>query len=187
MPRQSTCQFGLDRRDESGLEFGRADLLHDLGEEAEHDEAARLVFADAASHEVEQVLVVETAGRARVAGADDVAGLDLEVRDGVGAGAVGEHEVAVLLVAVGADGGVADEHVADPDRARAGAVQRALVGDAAPGVRRVVVHVDLLLEVLAGVGEVEAERLDVGALLGEVSRRVHPHDLAAERDDDVLQ
>ena len=54
-------------------------------------------------------------------------------------------------------------------------------------MRRLVVHEDLLLEVLAGVGEVEAERLDVGALLGEVRRRVHAHDLAAERDDDVLE
>ena len=137
--------------------------------------------------QVEQLLVVEAAGRARVPGARDVAGLDLEVRDGVGTGAVGEHEVAVLLVAVGAGRGVADEHVADPDGARAGALQRALVGDAAAGVRGVVVHVDLLLEVLAGVGEVEAERLDVGALLGEVRRGVDPHDLAAERDDDVLE
>ncbi len=120
--------------------------------------------------QVEQVLVVETAGGARVAGAGDVAGLDLEVRHGVGAGAVAEHEVAVLLVAVGAGRVVADQHVADPDGARALALQGALVGDAAAGVRRVVVHEHPLLEVLAGVGEVEAEELDVGALLGEVRR-----------------
>ena len=54
--------------------------------------------------QVEQLLVVEPAGGAGVPGADDLAGLDLEVRHRVGARAVGEHQVAVELVGVGALG-----------------------------------------------------------------------------------
>src|SRR5262245_19090837 len=70
VPRSSTAQtrtdatsaplqLGLERGGEPLLELGRADLLDDLGEEAAHHEPARLVFADAASHQVEQLLVVE--------------------------------------------------------------------------------------------------------------------------------
>lgn len=139
------------------------------------------------SLQVEELLVVEASGRARVTGTGDVAGLDLEVRHGVGTGAVGEDQVAVLLVAVGADGTVADEDVADPHGPRTLALQCALVGHAPAGVRCVVVHVDLLLEVLTRVGEVHAERVEVRALTGEVQGRVHPDDLAAERHHDVLE
>jgi Fe-S cluster assembly protein SufD len=58
-------------------------------EEAEDHEAPGLVLGDAAGLQVEQLLVVEPAGGAGVAGAPDVAGLDLEVRDRIGARAVG--------------------------------------------------------------------------------------------------
>ena len=85
----------------------------------------------AAGLQVEQLLVVEPAGGAGVAGADDLAGLDLQVRHRVGAGAVGEHQVAVQLVGVGALGAGPDQDVADPHRVRAVALQRALVGDVA--------------------------------------------------------
>jgi hypothetical protein len=117
--RRRQSQLGLDRGDELVLEVVDADLLHDLGEEAEHDETSRLVLRDAARLQVEQLLVVEASGRARVSGAEDVAGLDLEVRDRVGARTLGEHEVAVGLVRVGARGIRSDEHVADPHAARA--------------------------------------------------------------------
>ena len=73
-----------------------------------------LVLGDAARLQVEQLLVVEPACGGGVPGALDLAGLDLEVRHRVGAGAVGEHEVAVELVGVGALGLGADQHVADP-------------------------------------------------------------------------
>ena len=116
---------------EAVLQLGHADLVDDAGEEAAHDEAAGLVLGDAAGHEVEQLLVVEPAGGRGVAGADDLAGLDLEVRHRVGAGAVGEDEVAVELVGVGALGRGADEDVADPDGMRGVALQRALVVDVA--------------------------------------------------------
>ena len=171
----------------SCLEGGDADLLHDLGEEAEHDEAAGLVFGDAASLQVEQLLVVEAAGGARVAGTADVAGLDLEVRDRLGARALGQDEVAVGLVRVGAHGIRSDEHVADPDAACAGALQRALVEHVALGVGALVVQVDLALEVLAGVGVAEAEQLGARSGAGELDAGVHPHDAAAEADDDVAE
>ena len=109
----------LDRR--------HADLADQVVEEAVHDEAAGFLVVDAARAEVEQLLVVEAGGGRRVAGAGDLAGLDLEVGHRVGVAAVGEHEVAVLLVGLDALGDLADQHVADPDRVRALALQRALV------------------------------------------------------------
>ena len=156
-------------------------------EEAEHDEATGLVLGDAARLQVEELLVVEAAGGARVTGAADVAGLDLEVRDRLGARAVGQDEVAVRLVRVGADGIRSDEHVADPDAARAGALQRALVEHVARGLGALVVQVDLALEVLARVGVAEAEQLGARAGAGELDARVHAHDAAAEADDDVAE
>ena len=122
---------------------------------------------------------------AGVAGTGDLAGLDLEVRHRVGLAAVGENQVAVLLVGLDALGDLADQHVADPDRVRALALQRALVVDVALGVRRVVVDEEPVLEVLAGVGEVEPEHLGRAARAGVLDRGVEPHDVAAEGDGDV--
>jgi len=48
------------------------------------DQPARLDLLDTARAQVEQLLVVEAAGGRRVAGALDLAGLDLQVRDRVG-------------------------------------------------------------------------------------------------------
>ena len=163
-----------------------ADLADDVVEEAVHDEATGLVLGDAARLQVEQLLVVEAAGRRRVAGALDLAGLDLEVRHRVGAAAVGEDEVAVLLVGLDALGDLADQHVADPHGVRALALQRALVDDVAARVRRVVVDEEPVLEVLAGVGEVEPEQLGRAARAGVVDGGVDPDDVAAEGDRHVL-
>ena len=104
-----------------------------LGEEPAHDEAAGLVLGDAARHQVEQLLVVEPACRGGVPGTLDLAGLDLEVGHRVGARALGEHQVAVELVGVGALGARADEHVADPHGVGGVALQRALVLDVGRG------------------------------------------------------
>src|SRR5690606_3586848 len=73
-------QLVLERLQQVRLERRLADLLHDLAEEAEHDEPSRLVFVDAARLQVEQLLVVEAPGGRRVTGTLDVTGLDLEVR-----------------------------------------------------------------------------------------------------------
>ena len=146
---------------------------------------ARLLVGDAAAAQVEQLLVVEP-GRGRgVTGSLDLAGLDLEVRHRVGLAAVGEHEVAVLLVGLDGLGDLADQHVADPHRARLLALQRALVDHVALGARRVVVDEEAVLEVLAGVGEVQTEQLGLAAGTGVVHVGAGPHDRAAEGDRDV--
>ena len=93
------------------------------------------VLRDAPGHQVEQLLVVEAAGRAGVAGADDLAGLDLQVGHRVGPRAVGQHQVPVDLVRVGAGRLGPDQHVADPDGVRVLALQRAAVADVAAAVR----------------------------------------------------
>src|SRR5207342_2744316 len=93
------------------------------------------VGGDAASLEVEQLLVVEAAGRARMAGVDDLAGLDLEVGHRVGARTLGEEQVAVELVGVGAAGVLGDEDVAGPHGPGALTLERALVGHPAAALR----------------------------------------------------
>ena len=106
--------------------------------------------------QVEQLLVVEPPCRGGVPGTLDLTGLDLEVGHRVGARALGEHQVAVELVGVGALGLGPDEHVADPHGVRGVALQRALVLDVGAAVRRAVVDEQAVLEVLPGVGEVDA-------------------------------
>ena len=78
-----------------------------------------------------------------------------------------------------------DEHVTDPDRVGALALQCALVRHAATAVRDVVVDEEPVLEVLAGVGEVEAEQLGLGARAVVVDRRADAHEVATEGDHDV--
>ena len=152
------------------LDLGDADPADDAGEEPAHDEAAGLVLGDAARHQVEQLLVVEPAGGGGVPGTLDLTGLDLEVGHRVGARALGEHQVAVELVGVGALGAGADQHVADPHGVRAVALQRALVLDVGAAVRRRVVDEQPVLEVLPGIGEVDAQALERAAGAG-VGRR----------------
>ena len=148
---------------------GTAIFCDQLAEEAAHDEAAGLVFGDAAGPQIEQLLVVESSGGAGVSGADDLAGLDLQVRHRVGAGAVGEHQVAVGLEGVGPGCGSTDQHVAHPHGVRVGparvriALQRTLVRDVRAAVRLGMVDQQPRLEVLAVVGEVQAEQLGVAA------------------------
>ncbi len=152
-----------------------------------HHQAAGFVLGDAARAEVEQLLVVEPAGGGGVPGALDLAGLDLEVGHGVGLAAVGEHEVAVLLVGLDALRDLADQDVADPDRVGTLALQRTLVAHVALGLRRGVVHEEAVLDVLAGVGEVEAEHLDLTTRSGVLGGRVVAYDAAPEGHVDVLE
>ena len=122
-----------------------------------------------------------------MAGAGDVAGLDLEVRDGVGAGPVGQQEVAILLVAVRARRGLADEDIADPDGVRPATLKRSFVGDPRAGPRGVVVDEDLLLDVLPRGCEVGAVQFDVAPLAVQVHGGVDAHHVAVERDHDVAE
>src|SRR4051812_9814087 len=141
-------EFGLDGRLQPRPQLGDGDLAEDLAEEPAHDEPARDVLGDAAALQVEQLLVVEAAGGARMPGPGDLAGLDLQVGHGVGPRARGEDEVAVQLEGVGGLGRVADQHVADPHGAGAVTLQRVLVVHARPAVRLAVVDEQPLLQVL---------------------------------------
>src|SRR5699024_7552504 len=96
------CELVLDGGREALTDLGDIDLLDDLGEEAAHHQTTGLDLGDAAGAEVEQLLVVEATRRSGVARALDLTGLDLEVRHRVGARTLGEHQVAVELVGVGA-------------------------------------------------------------------------------------
>ena len=136
-----------------------------------HDEPPRLLLGDATGHQVEQLLVVEPTRRTGVSGTEHLAGLDLEVRHRVRPRTLGQQQVAVLLVRVGAGRGGADQHVADPHRAGAVALQRALVGDPAAAARLVVVDEQPVLEMLAGVGEVQPEHLRGATGPTEADRR----------------
>ena len=110
-----------------------------------------------------------------MAGADDLAGLDLEVGHRVGARAVGEHQVAVELVGVGALGlgrGSARRRSrrCAPPRPAARPCRSTLRA----AVRHGVVDEQPVLEVLAGVGEVEAEHLDVATGARRTAPRARP-------------
>ncbi len=120
-------------------------------------------------------------------GADDLAGEDLQVGHRVGAGAVGEHQVAVELVGVGVDRVGADQDVADPHRVRRLAAQRTLVGHPAAARARLVGDQQAVLLVLAGVGEEHAVELGVAAGPAVVDGRVEPDELTAERDGERTQ
>ena len=172
---------------------GHGDLGDHLAEEAAHHQPAGLVFGDAAGLQVEQLLVVETAGGAGVSGADDLAGLDLQVRHRVGAGAVGEHQVAVHLEGVGASA-AARISTSPIQTVCASGFDESGSPCSAPlyvhvrlAVRLGVVDEQPLFEVLAGVGEVQAEQLGVAAGRVEPRPRRQPHQVAAERDRDVAQ
>src|SRR3954467_5257767 len=73
-------EAGLDGAHQAVLQLGDAEVLDDVGEEPADDEAAGGLGVDPPRAQVEQLLVVEPAGGAGVAGADDLAGLDLQVR-----------------------------------------------------------------------------------------------------------
>src|SRR2546423_14346291 len=77
-------------------EGGYCEPVEHVIEEAEHDEPLRVGRRHTASLEVVELLVVDRTHRRRMRAAD-VVGLDLEVRDRLRAGALGEHEIAVGL------------------------------------------------------------------------------------------
>src|SRR5690554_2066863 len=108
-------QFLLEGLFQACLEFRDAYLLHNFAQEAANNQAPRLFFWNTARLQVEQLLVVETSAGAGVTSTLDVTGLDLKVRDRVGAGTIGEQEVTVLLVAVCSGALLADQHIPDPD------------------------------------------------------------------------
>ena len=81
----------------------------DLGEESVDDELAGDSLWDATAHQVEQLFVIEPADRSGVAGTDNAAGFDLQVRHGICTRTLGKDEVAVSLIRVSALSVVANE------------------------------------------------------------------------------
>lgn len=87
---------------------------NDLGEEAADDESACLGSRNTAGHEVEDLKIIEAAYGCGVACPHDLAGLDLQVRDRIGACAFSKDEIVVGLVGIGVVCILADQNVADP-------------------------------------------------------------------------
>src|SRR5687768_15370528 len=104
-----------------------------LTEEAEHDEALRLLARNAARHQVEELLLVDLTDR-RAVRALHVVRFDLEVRQRVGARIARQEQVPVGLVRVGVLRARMHADDAAEDRARR-AVEGALVEQVALGVR----------------------------------------------------
>src|SRR6478672_5324099 len=88
-------EFGLDGRVQPLPQLGDGDLAEDLAEEPADDQPPRDRLRDAAALQIEELLVVESAGGAGVPRPGDLAGLDLQVRHRIGTCTRGEDEVAV--------------------------------------------------------------------------------------------
>ena len=102
-------------------------------------------------------------------------------------GAVGEDKVVVPFERFDALGHLADQDIADPDGVRVLALQGAAVFDVAAGAGRGVVDEQPVLEVLAGVREVDAVEIDAAAGAEVVGRRAGSDDVAAQRHRNVLE
>ena len=122
-----------------------------------------------------------------MAGADDVAVFDFQIRLGIGDRAWREHEVAVELIGVGARCGGFDERVADPCGVRALAAERALVDHARTAFGVVVHDHCAVFDVLARIDEIDAEHIEVAMLTTEILIHANAYDLAAEGDDRMAQ
>ena len=118
-------RLGLHGREQLLLDRGDADAPDQVVEEAVHDEPVSLPPGSRAS-------AGNSCSSSNRAVADawptplDLAGLDLQVGHGVRRAAVGEDQVAVLLVGLDALGDLADQHVADPDGVGALTLERTL-------------------------------------------------------------
>ena len=92
-----------------------------------------------------------------------------------------------LLERVDALGHLADQHVADPDGVGVLALQRTPVLDVAARLGGCVVDEQPVLEVLAGIGEVDAVQVDVAAGPPVVGRGAGADDVAAQGHGNVLE
>ena len=136
----ATCQSSVNHGHQMFGDGRDADLFNKFTKEAAHHKLAGIGFGNAAGFEVEQLLVVEASHRRGMAGTDDVAVLDFEVRLGIGDGTRGQNQVTVELVRVGAGCGRLDECIAHPGGVCALAVKRALIDHAGLAVGVVVYH-----------------------------------------------
>src|SRR5690606_37232025 len=104
-----------------------------------------------------------------------------------GTSAVGQNQVAVRFIGIGAHCFLLDQHVANPNGVCILALQCTLVQHVGLAVGHSVVNEQAVLKVLAGVSEVHAVQLDLRTCAGEASRWVHAHQVATEGDCDVLE
>ncbi len=161
---------------------GSSQALHDLLEVALHQHPHGLGPGDAASHHVEDLVLVELADRPAV-GRGHAVGLDDQRRDRVALGPLGEQhlvrlQVGVALLGVGDD--VDQPLVRGARVAREGALPDGVAG----GVALLVLVGGEQVEVLVALGEVEPGVAHVRALLGghdvqhllhETAAQVHGH------------
>ena len=91
----------LERAGHRLADRARLEALDELGHEALHDQALGLVVEEAARAQVEDLLGIDLGDCRRVRAAD-VVGQDLQARDGIGVGLLGDQQVAALLEGVDA-------------------------------------------------------------------------------------
>lgn len=87
----ATCQSSVNHGHQMFGDGRDADLFNKFTKEAAHHKLAGIGFGNAAGFEVEQLLVIEASHRRGMAGTDDVAVLDFEVRLGIGDGTRGQN------------------------------------------------------------------------------------------------
>src|SRR5205814_9201669 len=99
-PRARVLELVDHRSPQTTREGADGKSFEHVVEEPEDDQSLGLLGSYAARLEVVELLVVDRSDGRRVR-ATDVVRLDLEVRDRLGAGALGEHEISVGLRCVG--------------------------------------------------------------------------------------
>lgn len=92
--------------------------MNDLGEETANHKSPRIRLIDAARHQVEEVLIVESPGGRSMTCSDDLTGLNLEIGNRVSARTIGEEKISIHLVGIGAFGILSDVDIPKPDRSR---------------------------------------------------------------------
>ena len=118
---------------------------------------------------------------------DDIAVLDFQVRFGIRDGARSKHQIPVELVGVGAGGRGLDQRVAHPCGMRALAAQCALVHDAGLAFGVVVNDHRPMLDMLARVGEIDAEHVEIALGAAEILVHADTHNVTAERHHGMPQ
>ena len=92
-----------------------------------------------------------------------------------------------MLVRVSSYSLVTNEHITNPHGASTLTLERTLVVDTALGLRRIMVDINLLLNVLSGISEVDTVEDNGRARIRQDCGRVDSNDITAEGDKRVLE
>src|SRR6267143_5727509 len=171
--------FPLDGGGHRRAERFGGDPLEDRLEEPLDDHPLRLGPGEPPGPQVEELVLVHLPDRGSVRAAH-VVRLDLEARDRIRAGLLGEEQVPVRLVGVRALGVLVHLDQALIDHPRA-VPERALEEKVADRVTHVVVLERMEIEVLRPVSEVAARELGLAPLTVEVHLQIELRELSAER------